>query len=35
MDSWDVDPETGERLSGFERANLARHIATEQSRADS
>lgn len=33
-DSWDVDPETGKRLTGFERANLARHIATEESRAE-
>ena len=29
-DAWDVDPETGERLSGFERANRARHVATER-----
>lgn len=28
-DAWDIDPETGERLHGFQRANAARHAATE------
>lgn len=29
-DEWDVDPATGEKLTGFERANMARHVATER-----
>lgn len=28
-DDWDIDPATGQRLTGFERANAARHAATE------
>ena len=31
-DDWERDPETGERLSGFARANAARHAATEGAR---
>ena len=31
-DDWDVDPGTGQKLTGFERANMARHIATERAK---
>ncbi len=33
-DDWDVDPETGERLTGFARANAARHVATRDAHSD-
>jgi hypothetical protein len=33
-DDWDVDPGTGERLTGYERANMARHVATERAKRD-
>jgi hypothetical protein len=29
-DDWDVNPETGERTTGFERANLARHLSAKE-----
>lgn len=28
-DSWDVDPDTGQRVTGYQKANLARHMSAQ------
>lgn len=33
-DDWDTDPGTGERLTGYARANMARHVATEAAKGN-